>query len=122
LGQYRHVPHDDLVRRFAEACRVGDTEGLRAILDPDASAVCDSGGTLPALGPIRGADDVASLAMALLGGRPGTELTTEAVNGRAGLALRRTGQALAVTALDTSSEGVIALWIILNPDKLRCWQ
>ncbi|MFI5893429.1 siderophore-interacting protein [Actinoplanes sp. NPDC051513] len=113
--------HDDLVRRFADACRRGDTEGLRAILDPDAAAVCDSGGTLPALGPIRGADGVARLAIALLGERPGAELTAEAVNGRTGLALRRTGRALAVAALDTTSAGITAVLIVLNPAKLRAW-
>ncbi len=35
---------DDVVRRFGEACQLGDIVALRAALDADAIAVCDGGG------------------------------------------------------------------------------
>jgi hypothetical protein len=114
--------HDDTVRRFAEACQLGDIATLRAVLDADAVAVCDGGGLVPAeLGPVHGADDVARLAAALLCGQPDAELTIEAVNGRAGLALRRAGRAVAVVAVKEIDAKVAVLWIVLNPAKLRGW-
>jgi RNA polymerase sigma-70 factor (ECF subfamily) len=112
---------DDFVRGFAEACRRGDIDGLWAALDADATAVCDGGGVVPAIGPVHGAGDVARLAAALLCERPDVELTIEAVNGRAGLALRGAGRAIAVVAVETADTGITALWIVLNPAKLHRW-
>jgi RNA polymerase sigma-70 factor (ECF subfamily) len=115
-------PGDDVVRRFAEACQRGDIAALRAALDADATAVCDGGGLVPAaLGPIYGAEDVAQLAATLLGRQPDVELTTEAVNGQAGLALRRAGQAIAVVSVTVVDAKLGALWIVLNPAKLHGW-
>src|ERR1700721_743716 len=91
--------HDDVVGRFAEACRSGDIAAVRAILDADVIAVCDGGGLVPAPGLTHGADGVARLVSVLLVGQPDTELTLESVNGRCGLALRRAGQAIAVVGI-----------------------
>ena len=114
---------DDVVRRFAAACRRGDVAAIHTVLAADAFAVCDGGGLVPAaLGPVYGAEDVAALAAALLSGQPDGELTIEAVNGQAGLALRRTGRAVAVAALRTADGKVTAVWIVLNPAKLRSWR
>jgi hypothetical protein len=114
--------HDDVVRRFAEACQLGDIATLRSILDADAIAVFDRGGLLPAArSPIYGAEDIAQLAAVLLGERPDIELAVEAVNGRAGLALRRSGRAVAVVAIETSDARIAALWVVLNPAKLSRW-
>jgi hypothetical protein len=114
--------YDDVVRRFAEACQLGDIVALRAALDADVTAVCDGGGLVPAaLGPVHGAQDVADLVTVLLGRRPGTELTAEAVNGRPGLALRRGGQAIAVVGVTVAGTKVGVLWIVLNPAKLHGW-
>jgi RNA polymerase sigma-70 factor (ECF subfamily) len=115
------TPHDDVVGRFAEACRLGDLAQIWDTLDTGAAATCDGGGVVPALGPFYGAEDVAQFAAALLRGRPGTDLTVESVNGRAGLALRRAGRALAVVAIETAGAGVTALWVVLNPAKLNGW-
>jgi RNA polymerase sigma-70 factor (ECF subfamily) len=113
---------DDAVRRFAAACRRADVAAIRAALAADAFAVCDGGGLVPAaLGPVHGAEDVAAVAAALLSGQPDGELTIEAVNGHAGLALRRAGRAVAVTALQTADSKVTAVWMVLNPEKLRRW-
>ncbi|MEV4343052.1 siderophore-interacting protein [Actinoplanes sp. NPDC049596] len=114
-------PHDDVVRGFLAACRTGEIAALRAALHDDAVAMCDGGGAvLAALNPVLGADDVAGLVLVLLCG-PGTELTVEAVNGRAGLALRRAGRAEAVVAAESAGDLVSALWIVLNPAKLARW-
>ncbi|MFI5960188.1 siderophore-interacting protein [Cryptosporangium sp. NPDC051539] len=114
--------HDEIVHRFVWACRTGSGAALRAALDPDAVAICDGGGLLPAaLSSVRGADDVADLVELLLCRAPDGELTVEAVNGRAGLALRRAGRAIAVVALASVEARISALWIVLNPAKLRGW-
>src|SRR5262245_9560583 len=105
--------HDNVVRRFAEACQSGDIAALRDALHADATAVCDGGGVVPAaaLGPIDGARDVAQLTAGLLCGRPDAELTIEAVNGRVGLALRRTGRAVAVVGIGAADSKVSTVWI-----------
>ena len=111
---------DDVVHRFAEACRRGDLDEIRAALDTAAAAVCDGGGVVPTVGAVHGAGEVAELAVAVLCG-PNTVLTVEAVNGRAGLAVRRAGRAVAVIAVETAGTGITALWIVLNPAKLHRW-
>ena len=114
--------HDNVVRRFAEACQSGDIAALRDSLDADATAVCDGGGLAPcALGPVHGAQDVAQLAAGLLCGQADAELTIEAVNGRTGLALRRTGRAVAVVGVGAAGSKVTTVWIVLNPAKLGGW-
>jgi hypothetical protein len=114
--------HDDVVRRFAEACRRRDIDAIRAALSADATAVCDGGGRVPVpMGPVHGAEFVVPVIAVLLCGRPDTDVTIEAVNGRAGLALRRAGRAVAVTGIRTAITGVTGLWIVLNPAKLRGW-
>jgi len=111
----------DVVREFAQACRREDLAAVRGALTPDAVAVCDGGGLLPAaLDVVHGAADVARLVV-LLCGRPGTELTVESVNGRAGLAVRRAGRAVVVIGVDVAGTAVTGLWIVLNPAKLRGW-
>jgi hypothetical protein len=135
---------DDVVRRLAAACHTGDVLGIEALLDPDAVAVCDSGGRVPApIRPVHGAAEVAWLLRALLPGTnlPGTnllgtdlpgfdlagfdlagfDLAVESVNGRAGLVIRRTGRAVAVIAVSCAEDRATALWVVLNPDKLRRW-
>jgi RNA polymerase sigma-70 factor (ECF subfamily) len=71
--------------------------------------------------PLHGAGEIARLVVDLLSGQSETDVAVEAVNGRTGLALRRGGQAVAVIAVSVAAEQVAALWIVLNPDKLRGW-
>lgn len=107
---------DDVVHRLAVACRTGD---VTVHLASDAFAVCDSGGHVPApVLPLRGADEVAWLLQALL---PGNDLTVESVNGQPGLVLRHGGRAVAVIAVTCDRNLVTALWVVLNPAKLRPW-
>jgi RNA polymerase sigma-70 factor (ECF subfamily) len=114
--------HDHVVRRFAAAWDAGDTATLTAILAADAMAVSDGGGKVRApVHPTHGAGAVARYVTTLLAGRPRTAVTVESVNGRAGLALRRDGTAVAVVSLSVAGGEVTAVWIVVNPDKLRRW-
>jgi RNA polymerase sigma-70 factor (ECF subfamily) len=69
---------------------------------------------------VHGAAEVAWLLRALL---PGTDLTVESVNGRAGLVFRQTGRAVAVIGVSCDEYRATAtnLWVVLNPAKLRDW-
>ncbi|SNT54202.1 RNA polymerase sigma-70 factor, ECF subfamily [Streptosporangium subroseum] len=114
--------HDRVARRFATACETGDTAALKAVLAAEAMVVSDGGGKLrAAVRPTCGADAVARFVTALLTGQPGTEVAVASVNGRTGLALRRAGQAVAVVSLSVAGTRVTAVWIVLNPDKLKRW-
>jgi RNA polymerase sigma-70 factor (ECF subfamily) len=113
---------EPLVRRFALSCTAGDFAALRKTLAEDAIAVTDGGGkVLAPRQPIEGADEVARFVSTLLAHRPGAHLTAEPVNGRTGLVLRQTGQAVAVISLTITGLCITAVWIILNPDKLTHW-
>lgn len=114
--------HDRVARRFAEACAAGDHTALATLLSADAVVVCDGGGKVRApVRPIRGAQEVARFVAALLSGRAGHVLAVEPVNGRTGLTLRRAGTAVAVASVSVAGAAVTAVWIVLNPDKLRGW-
>jgi len=110
---------DDVVGRLAAACHTGDAGAIGAVLDPEVVAVCDSGGRVPApIRPVQGAAEVARLLRSLL---PGTALVVESVNGSPGLVFRQAGRAVAVVAVTGDERRATALWIVLNPAKLRGW-
>jgi RNA polymerase sigma-70 factor (ECF subfamily) len=111
-----------IVHRFARACTTGDVAAVRETLADDAIVVTDGGGKVRAASqPIQGADDVARFVSTLLTRWPGTVLSTESVNGRTGLVLRRTGHAVAVVGFSIADPHITAVWIVLNPDKLTRW-
>jgi hypothetical protein len=115
-------PHDEAVRQFAQACRHRDVAALRAILATDAIAVCDSDGRVPdAVSFICGAERIADLITALLRDRSDVELAIEAVNGHAGLTVRSGDRAAAVADVAVTGAKISALWVVVNPAKLRSW-
>jgi RNA polymerase sigma-70 factor, ECF subfamily len=115
--------HARATRQFATACQAGAAAALRHLLSPDAIVITDGGGKIrtPAR-PVRGPADVARFVATLLGGQPDAQLTVEQVNGRAGIVLRRAGDAQAVISLSVTEAKIAAVWIVVNPDKLRPWR
>ncbi|TCC23999.1 siderophore-interacting protein [Kribbella sindirgiensis] len=110
-----------VVHRFATACRAGSGGALRSLLTAEVVAITDGGGQVPArLEPVRGPAQVARCLTDLL--RPELALTVEAVNGQPGVVLRDTGNVVAVVSVRVTSAKVAAVWIVLNPDKLRHWR
>lgn len=110
-----------VVHRFATACRAGSAGALRSVLAAEVVAVSDGGGRVVAApDPVHGADQVARCVTALVG--PETVLTVEAVNGQPGVVLRAVGRVVAVISLKVTGPKVSAVWIVLNPDKLRHWR
>ena len=113
----------DAARRLAGACATCDLPAVEALLAPEVVALCDSGGLVVAVRePVLGVADVAVFTLSVLGGRPGTAVTVESVNGQPGIAVRRTdGTAVAVVALACVDELITGLFIVLSPVKLRGW-
>ncbi|WP_145809600.1 siderophore-interacting protein [Kribbella amoyensis] len=112
----------EVVLRFAEACAAGDTEALVRVLAVDVELVVDSGGrVLAPLRPIRGWSASAERVIALFAARPAAEVELADVNGGTGLVVLRAGVTEAVISLAVDGPLVTAVWIVLNPDKLRHW-
>lgn len=109
-----------VVHRFATACRAGSADAVRSLLTREVVAVTDGGGQVVTAGRIQGPGAVARCVTELVG--PGVELTVEAVNGQSGVVLRTAGRVVAVVSLQVTGGKVAAVWIVLNPDKLRHWE
>ena len=112
-----------VVRAFKAAWEAKDIHALVLLLDPDATAVADSGGrALAFLDPIAGGERVAR-AWAELGGRAaaGTRLRERTVNGQPGLVAEQDGRVVTVFAFEVSGDLIRRIWVVRNPDKLRLW-
>jgi len=114
---------DEVARRFLAAWEEGDTEGLVALLAPDATVYGDGGGKAPSVPvPLVGAERVAK---ALVGwGRRGLEAGLSyrpaLVNGDPGIVFSAPdGRAVWVAAFEIADGVVVAVRSILNPDKLE---
>lgn len=111
-----------LVHGFKTAWQTGDLAALVRILDPDAVAITDGGGLVPALiEPVVGADAIAEFLLRVRDGRSGLTLEETSVNGQPGLVVRTGDETLAVLAFDTTDQHITRLWSVRNPEKLRAW-
>jgi RNA polymerase sigma-70 factor (ECF subfamily) len=113
---------DALARRFLEAAREGDLEGLVAVLASDAVLVGDGGGRARSIPrPMHGAAAVARALVAFYGQSEAWGVTLEAVrvNGQPGFrSVDAEGRVVNVAGLDVVGGRVRAIHTILNPDKL----
>ncbi|HEX6470207.1 MAG TPA: RNA polymerase sigma factor SigJ [Streptosporangiaceae bacterium] len=111
-----------IVKDFKQAWQAKDIHALLSLLDPDATAVADSGGLVSAaLGPIEGAEDIARAYADLAGKAAGLILLERTVNGQPGLVAQHEGGTVAVLAFDIAGDRIRHIWVILNPEKLRPW-
>jgi RNA polymerase sigma-70 factor, ECF subfamily len=119
------VPHgakERLVDRFLAALRAADRDGLLAVLAPEAVCVTDSGGKVRAVrNALRGADRIARLFLGLSRKFEGRHDHRPArVNGEPGVVTSWDDGRVAWTmAVETDGERIVALYRVLNPDKLR---
>jgi RNA polymerase sigma-70 factor (ECF subfamily) len=115
---------EELARRFFDAAREGDLEGLVSMLAGDAVIYGDGGGKAPALSrPIHGRDNVAQL---LMGARTGGQrrgvvaMRLVEINGQPGaMFLDREDQPLVAVALDIADGLVQTIRAVSNPEKLQ---
>lgn len=112
----------ELLRRFSEASRNGDMDGLIALLAKDAVFYSDGGGKAPALPkPIRGAANVArgileGLRRLVPKNRIGRYVE---INGRPGIVSYHEDKPFSVFTIDVSEDRVSRVYVITNPDKLK---
>jgi RNA polymerase sigma-70 factor, ECF subfamily len=114
---------EELTERFMHAVETGDADALVALLAEDAVAYTDGGGKVRAAPrPIVGREKVARfLVVTTRRGAAETPFTARpaAVNGRPGrVILAEDGTVLGVLELDISDDGIRAVSIVSNPDKL----
>jgi RNA polymerase sigma-70 factor (ECF subfamily) len=113
---------EEVARRFIEAWETGDTDGLVAVLAPDATVYGDGGGKARAIRePLVGALRVAK---ALIGWRSmaleqGITYRTGTVNGEPGVVyFWPDGTVAGVQELEIADGVVVGIRAVLNPDKL----
>jgi RNA polymerase sigma-70 factor (ECF subfamily) len=115
---------EELARRFFEAARDGDLQGLVSMLAGDAVVYGDGGGKAPAIShPVHGRENVAQLLMnARTGGqrRGVVGMRLVEINGQPGAVfLDRDKQAIVAVALDIADGLVQTVRAVANPDKLQ---
>jgi RNA polymerase sigma-70 factor (ECF subfamily) len=107
-----------VVDAFFAASRDGDFEALLAVLDPDVVVRSDGGTTRAGLsGILRGAPAVA--AQVVSGGRRFAPFVRPAtVNGGAGAIIAAAGRALAVMGFTVAEGRIVAVDVLLDPERL----
>jgi RNA polymerase sigma-70 factor (ECF subfamily) len=110
-----------VTERFLAACATGDYEALLALLAPGATLVGDGGGRVRApLRPIHGADKVARFLAAVAAAPiPDLEGTVWEHSAGPGFTVTSAGHPLAAVGLELDDDRVAAVYLVVNPDKLR---
>jgi RNA polymerase sigma-70 factor (ECF subfamily) len=110
-----------LLEKFMAALEARDEPALIALFAPDATWTADGGGkTTAALLPIVGADRIARLVLTLREKFWAENRTIEVatVNGETGLCLRDGNRLAAAMSIATDGERILAVYAVVNPDKL----
>jgi RNA polymerase sigma-70 factor (ECF subfamily) len=113
----------EIAEAFFGASRDGDVERLRTLLAADVTLYADGGGKAPARkAPAAGLNDVmrmfATFASVYAVSR--SRLVRYGfINGLPGFITIERGDILQTTALEIAHEGVVAIYVVRNPDKLR---
>jgi RNA polymerase sigma-70 factor, ECF subfamily len=111
-----------LLRRFLAAAEAQDERALRDLFAPDATWTADGGGQVPAgRRTIVGADRIVRLVLGLerrlYQGRARRHLA--AVSGETGLLTWLGTRLFSALSIATDGERILAVYIVLNPDKLK---
>ena len=112
----------DLVRDFKQAWEAKDIGALIGLLDPEATAIADSGGRARAhLRPIEGSEQIAHAYVDVATMAPGLTLLERTVNGQPGLVAQLDGVTVTVFAFDVAGDRIKHIWAMGNPEKLWTW-
>jgi RNA polymerase sigma factor (sigma-70 family) len=112
-----------IVRAFRLAWEAKDIDAIIGLLDPEATAVADSGGlALAFLSPIEGSEQIARAWIEIANRAPGNMTFLErTVNGQPGLVAQQGGSTVTVFAFDVAGDRIRHIWVMRNPEKLRRW-
>jgi RNA polymerase sigma-70 factor, ECF subfamily len=112
----------DIVKDFKQAWEARDIGALIGILDPEATAIADSGGLVPAhLLPLEGSEQIARTYVDIVGKAPNLTILERTVNGQPGLVAQLDGVTVTVYAFDIVGDRIQRIWAVRNPEKLRIW-
>jgi RNA polymerase sigma-70 factor (ECF subfamily) len=110
-----------VVREFKRAWETQDIAALVGLLDPDATAVGDGGGLVPAaIEPVHGGELIAGMVVDLAS-RSQLTILERTVNGQPGLVFQEDGVTVTVMAFAVDGERIKHIWAVRNPEKLRTW-
>jgi RNA polymerase sigma-70 factor (ECF subfamily) len=112
--------HRELLRRFIEAARGGETAELAAILADDVVLHADGGGkALATKKPVIGSAAVAQFVVAVTRTvPPGATFEEIELNGEPGLLAKTEERTMVAILIDTDGEHIRSIFAIANPDKL----
>lgn len=111
-----------VIRDFKQAWEAKDIEALIGLLDPEATAIADSGGLATAhLQPIEGSELIARAYVDIAGKAPNLTILERTVNGQPGLVAQLDGVTVTVYAFDVVDGRISRIWAVRNPEKLRMW-
>jgi RNA polymerase sigma-70 factor (ECF subfamily) len=110
-----------LIEKFVAASNAGDEATLLSLFAEDATLTSDGGGVVPAARKVvRGRRRIARL-FAVIGRKLGGRLTQSIlpINGEPGLVTFIDGAPFSATSFETDGRSILALYNVLNPEKLR---
>ena len=110
-----------LLQKFMAATEAQDERTLLALFASDATWTADSGGRVAAAsGPIFGAERIARLIVTIRQKfwPAGRIMEIAAVNGENALCIRDEGRLTATMSIATDGERILAVYAVLNPEKL----
>ena len=111
----------DLLKRFIQATRKGEMQGLIELLSSDVALHTDGGGKAIALPrEVRGAEDVARTILDRMGSVVPKNLVTRMarINGEPGIVSYLNGKPFSALSLEISGGRVQAVFVVTNPEKL----
>lgn len=112
-----------IAEAFFEASRAGNVEGLRALLAADVTIYTDGGGKAPAnREPTVGLEGVVRFFARFapfFAATPSRLVRYGQINGLPGFVTVERGDILQTTALEIGDGGIVAIYVVRNPDKLR---
>lgn len=113
--------HQEIVSHFIQATNDGDLDGLMAILHEDITFWADGGADTPAVRrPLHGVDAVTRFLLGALPHAPaGFQLRPAWINGEPGIVGTAGGQLIAVGSIEVADDAILAIRVVINPDKLR---
>ena len=110
----------ELLQRFLDALAADDKDAMLALFEPDATFTGDGGGKVSSVrNVVEGAERVVRLFLGLEHKYPGV-VTHEIIelNGQAAIGSYYNGVLHYVTLFETDGEHILAVYRVLNPDKL----
>ena len=111
-----------IVRAFKQAWEAKDIDALIGLLDPDATAIADTGGLVTALpGPIEGSEQIVRACLDVARIAPDLTILERMVNGQPGLVAQQDGVTVTVFAFEVAGDRIRHIWAVRNPEKLRPW-